>query len=166
MASSEHRIGSEGRGTTSDHTEAIIKVVQIETALKKDKARVESNFTRAQNKLSSLIEEQELPSRWAIQDVINSLGNYQEVAMEIMASLSHLYMKHKDFEKSRKVLIEIDKIEDDFSSVSEAAREYLDSRRNDRSSVSSDIISIDLGVRQGSGSYMSETYKKNKRLAG
>ena len=51
MASSEHRIGSDGRGTTSDHAEAIIEFAQIETALKKDKARAKSNFTRAQNKL-------------------------------------------------------------------------------------------------------------------
>ena len=124
MASLGHRIGSDGRGTTSDHAEAIIEFVQIETALKKDKARAKSNFTRAQNKLSSLMGEQELPSRRAIQDAINSLGNYQEVAMETMASLSDLYMEHKDFEKNRNVLIEIDKIEVDFSSVSEAAREY------------------------------------------
>ena len=84
--------------------------------------------------------------------------------MESMASLSDLYMKHKDFEKNRNVLIEIDKIEDDFSSVSKAAREYLDSRSNDRSSVSSDILSIDLGVRQRSVPICRKLIK-NKRLA-
>ena len=60
--------------------------------------------------------------------------------------------------KNRKVLIEIDKLEDDLSSVSEAATEYW----NDRSSVSSDILSIDLGVRQGNSSFSSETYQKQE----
>ena len=62
-------------------------------------------------------------------------------------------------EKGKKFVIEIKKIEDDFSTANGAAREYLDSRRDDMSSVASDILSIDL-VHKMNISDHSKTYKK------
>ena len=144
MASSEHRVGSEDRGKYADHAGTIIEYSEMETALKKEKARAKSNFTRARNKLLSLIEAQELPSHRGVQDASSSVDNWLGTATETMASLSDLYIKHKELENGNKVVIEMEKIEYDFSTASEAARDYLDSRRDDRSSVASDILSTDL----------------------
>lgn len=159
MASSEHGIGSNGREENIDRTGTIIEYSEKETTLKREKARAKSNVIRVRNKLLAMIEEEELPSRRAVQDACSSLDSWMENAMETMASLSDLYIKHKELEKGKKVVIEMEKLEDEFSTASETAREYLDSRRDDRSSVTSEILSIDL-VHKLNISDHSQTYTK------
>ena len=158
MASSEQRIGSNENGISFGSAKAIIEFSQMETALKTEKARAKSDFTRAQNTLSSLMEDQESRNRPAIQDALYSLGKYQEFAMETMARLSELYVKHGEMDKNRKVIIEIDKIEDDFSTTSEAARKIMDFRRNNTSCIASGISAI---VHQNS-SPTAKTYPKKE----
>ena len=45
-------------------------------------------------------------------------------------------------DKDRKVVMEIAKPESEFATASETAREYMDSRRDDKASVRSEILSI------------------------
>ena len=68
MASSDNIIGTDERGNNIEGTVTTIEYSDIETALKKEKVREKSNFTRAKNKILSLIEGEELPSRRAVQD--------------------------------------------------------------------------------------------------
>ena len=73
--------------------------------------------------------------------------------------LSELYSSVKDFEKERKVSAEMDKIIDEYAAASEPAREHLNARQDDRSSVVSDILTIDLAQKLNICDY-SETCKK------
>ena len=82
-----------------------------------------------------------------------------DTAMEVITSLSELYSSAKDFEKERKVSAEMDKIIDEYAAASEPARENLNARQDDRSSVSSDIRTIDLAQKLDICDY-SETCKK------
>ncbi|MCG7879401.1 MAG: hypothetical protein N0C90_24170 [Candidatus Thiodiazotropha endolucinida] len=128
------------------------------TALKKEKARAKMNFTRAQNKLSSLLEEDQ-PSRQTVQDVCSSLDTRLEHAMVVMEKLSDLYKKNGELDKGSKVVTEMEKLEVEFSAASETAREYLDTRRDERSSVTSETLTIDM-LNQLRIHDDSETYKK------
>ena len=57
--------------------------------------------------------------------------------MEVMEKLSDLYIKYVELEKGSKVVTEMEKLEIEFSAATETVREYLDARRDDRSSVTS-----------------------------
>ena len=127
MESREHRIGIDGLGTTPI-IEAVIAFSRKETTLKKDIAVAKSNFTRGLNSMSSIMEKEESSSQQSISDALYSLGNYQAVAMQTMASLSDLYVQHEEMEKNRAIVIEIEKIEYEFSTASEVARDFLDSK--------------------------------------
>ena len=80
MASSDNRNSVEDRRECADRAGTTIEYTEKETALKKEKARTKSNFTRARNKLSSLLEEEQ-PSRRTVQDVCSNLDTWMEHAM-------------------------------------------------------------------------------------
>ena len=63
--------------------------------------------------------------------------------MDAMTSLSDLYMKNKDLENSKKVVLEMEKVEEEFTIAYEAARQCLDSQKQ-QSSETSETLSIDL----------------------
>ena len=67
-------------------------------------------------------------------DANNSLDNWMDTAIETMASLSALYIKQNELKRGKTDVLEMDRIETEYSTASEAARDYLDSR-DDRSSV-------------------------------
>ena len=90
-----------------------------------------------------LIEKQELHSRGEIEDECNRVDNAMESAIDAKTSLLELYIKNKDMENSKKVVLEIDKIEEEFTTEYEAARRCLDSQ-NENSSEASVILSTDL----------------------
>ena len=78
-----------------------------------------------------------------------------------MEKLSDLYIKYAELEKGSKVVTEMEKLEIEFSAASETAREYLDARRDDRSSVTSETLTIDmlnqLHITDDSGTYKKQT---------
>ena len=98
MASSNNRNSVEDRRECADRAGTTIEYTEKETALKKEKARAKSNLTRAGNKLSSLLEEEQ-PSRRAVQDVCSRLDIWMEHAMEVIEKLSDLYIKYAELEK-------------------------------------------------------------------
>ena len=76
--------------------------------------------------------------------------------------LSDLYIKYAELEKGSKVVTEMEKLEIEFSAASETAREYLDARRDDRSSVRSETLTIDM-LNQLHITDDSETYEKQNK---
>ena len=66
--------------------------------------------------------------------------------------------------KGQRIVSEIENIEEDFYTAYEAAHDYLDSRRDDASSVTSDTFSIDLLQRMNITDDSSETYRKEAML--
>lgn len=50
-----------------------------------------------------------------------------ETAMDVVAKLSDFFLKCKQLESDRKVVLVMEMVEEEFYSAYEAAREYLDS---------------------------------------
>ena len=110
MASSDNRNSVEDRRECANRAGTTIEYTEKEMALTKEKARAKSKFTRARNKLSSLLEEEQ-PSRRTVQDVCSSLDTWMEHAIEVMEKLSDLYIKYAELEKGSKVVTEMEKLE-------------------------------------------------------
>ena len=133
MASSENKIITEDRGN-------IVDLAGLETEFKKDKARAKSNFTRSRNKLLILFEQEDMPSRIGVRNACHSMDTCLEIVMGVLSNFSDFYTKYNELQKSRLVVKKMEKIEEDFYTTSEAAREYLDARKDDKSSITSDIL--------------------------
>ena len=134
MATSDHRIDIE------NYRERNVDVARLEMEFKKDKCRGKSNFTRARNKLLSLIDNHEGPSHRAIEEACRKMDNCMDIVLEVLYNSSDFYLENNDLQKSKKIVCEMEKIEEEFYSAHEAKRDYLDSQRDDQSS----ILSIDL----------------------
>ena len=145
MASSENR---DYRSTVSTE--------RLEAEYKKDKARAKANFSRCKNKLVSLLEEQEPPSRRAVLDACGKMDSLSELATDVLTSFAEFYISIDEVQKSMRVSNELEKILDEYSSAREAATDYLESRQDERSSVTSDILTIDMLEHMN----ISETNKK------
>ena len=78
MASSDVSTNSEDHGVFADRTDTVIGYSVKETALKKEKARAKSDFTRTRNKLSALLQNLNLPSRQAVQDACSNMDSRME----------------------------------------------------------------------------------------
>ena len=139
---SDNRVNSNNQGENVNYI-GISNDAEMETSLKREKARAKSDFTRSRNKLLFLIEKQELPSRGEIEDACSRMDNAMDSAMEAMASLSELYMKTKDTANSNKVVLEMEKIEEEFTTAYMAARRCLESQKQ-QSSETSETLTIDL----------------------
>ena len=119
MTLSAHRISTEDRRENIDSM-----IYQMEN-LEQEKVKANSNFRRAQNNLLLLIEGYELPSRKEILDVLGSLDKWSESAIEILYTLSDLYFKGSQLDKGHMIVDEMERIEEDYSKVSEVAWGYL-----------------------------------------
>lgn len=157
MASSENGINIESRGNFVD-------VAGLETEFKKDKSRAKSNFTRSRNKLLLLVEDHDLPSRHEVKEAYKKMDSCMEIVMEVLSNFSDFYTKNKELQKCKMVVREMEKIEEDFHLACETAREYLNSREDDKSSISSDLFSIDLLQRTNITDDCSETNQKEEML--
>ena len=82
-----------------------------------------------------------------------------DTAIEVITSLSELYMSVKSFEKEMKVSAEMDKLIDEYAEASEPAREHLNVRPDARVSEASDTLTIDLAQKLNICDY-SETCQK------
>ena len=107
-------------------------------SLKQQKAKDKSAFTRIKNKLLSLLDEKDYPSRREVKAACQKLCEVQERTMSTMEELSKEYLSSKEKEKRRKLTGEMDKLEAEFSEVHDKAQEYLDSRKDELSSLATD----------------------------
>ena len=107
-------------------------------SIKQDKARNKSAFTRIKNKLLHLLDEEHYSSRRKVKEVYQKLYDAQERAMETMELLPGKYLCLKEKDKRRKLGKEMDKMEMEFSEANEKANEYLESRKDELSSLVTD----------------------------
>ena len=119
MTLSAHRISIEDRRENIDSM-----IYQMEN-LEQERVKANSNYRRAQNNLLLLIEGYELPSRKEILDALGSLDRWSESAIEILYTLSDLYFKASQLDKGHMIVDEMERIEEDYSKVSEVAWDYL-----------------------------------------
>ena len=71
---SDNRVNSNNQVENVNYI-GISNDAEMETSLKREKAREKSDFTRSRNKLLFLIEKQELPSRGEIEDACSRMDN-------------------------------------------------------------------------------------------
>ena len=114
----------------------------VETRLKRDKTRTKSFFTRSKNKLIFLVEKRKSPSEEEIEDAVERLDGAMESVMDALTSLSDLYLTSKEIENSKRVVLEMERIEEEFTTY-EAARRFLETQK-EQASERSVILSIDM----------------------
>ena len=124
MASKDEHSNEDNR-FGANTVEAANEYIEKEASLKREKARVKSNFTRSKNKLLRLIGEMDLESRREIQNTCDRLDSCLESAIDVMSSLSDLYIKKQEMDQGRKIVVEMEKLEEEFSVTYEAARRHL-----------------------------------------
>ena len=107
-----------------------------------------------------LVDEQGMPSRRENQVACQNMDNCMEIVMKVLTKVSDVYIENQEFQKGKMVISEMEKIEADCYNTAEAAQEYLESRKDDVSSVSSDILSIDLCQRMNINDDRSEAFPK------
>ena len=133
-----------------------------EAALKLEKCRAKSSFTRIKNKLLFLVESEDIGTSREVQEACNKLDDCLEIALDVMARLSGLYTKNKEREKGLKVALESDKLEEDYNPSYDIARHYLRSLKGDQSSETSEILTIDLldrmHIDDNSGTFQKQEY--------
>ena len=170
MASGERNNGDDQPGVIGNAGGTDWDFTDKEAALKLEKSRAKSSFTRIKNMLLFLVESEDIGTCHEVQEACNKLDNCLEKAMDVMARLSGLYTKNKEKEKGLKVALESDKLEEDYNSSYDIARHYLRSLKGDQSSETSEILTINLlkrmniddnsGTSQKQESALQETSKK------
>ena len=86
------------------------------------------------------------------------MDNAMESAMDVMTRLSELFDKNKQKQLNNKVMLEMEKLDDDYSTTYAAAKQYNNTQK-EQSSETSEILSIDLLGRMNI-SDQSKTYRK------
>ena len=121
---------------------------QAETAVEKDdrlcdlkqqKARAKSAFTRAKNHLLHLLDDQDMPSRREVKESRKKLITVQEKLIDNLSALSDEY---SDLKNRQKITGEIEKIDLEFAEAQDKAQEFFDSRRDESSSVLSNVSTV------------------------
>ena len=96
MATSDHGIDIE------NYRERNVDVARLEMEFKKDKCRGKSNFTRARNKLLSLIDNHEGPSHRAIEEACRKMDSCMDIVLEVLYNFFDFYLENNDLQKSKK----------------------------------------------------------------
>ena len=160
MASSENGINGDDLRECGDPTGTAGALTDLEAELKREKFRAKSNFTRIKNKVLFLIDQPEKPGYREIQEACNKMDNAMESAMGVMTRLSELFGKNKQNQLNDKVMLEMEKLDDEYSTTYAAAQHYNHTQK-EQSSETSEILSIDLLGRMNI-SDQSETYRKGR----
>lgn len=141
-----------------------LDVTQLENQFKKDKCRTKSNFTRSCNNLLLLVEEQDMPSLRAVKEGCRKMDRYLELVMEVLTIFSDFYTRNGEVQKDKILIREMEKIEKDYYTAYKAAQEYLNSRKDDSSSITADVLSVDM-LQQMNITDDTETLRKNNMMS-
>lgn len=98
-----------------------------------------------------------------VKEACRKMDNSMEIVMEVLTRFSDFYTTNGESQKGRRVACEMEKIEESYYLAYEAAQDYLDSRKDDRSSITSDIMSIEM-LQSMNISDDQETYRKEEML--
>ena len=66
-----------------------------------------------------------MPSRTGVRDACQKMDTCMEIAVEVLPRFSDFYIKNKQLQKSKIVVSEMGKIEDEFYTAYEKAQGYL-----------------------------------------
>ena len=94
-----------------------VAITEIENGFKKDKIRAKANFTRTQNILLSLIDD-DSSSHCQVIEARKRLGSCLEIVLDILYNFSDFYTRQKEHTKYERILSEVGQIEEDFYSAS------------------------------------------------
>ncbi|MEW8314928.1 MAG: DUF1759 domain-containing protein, partial [Candidatus Thiodiazotropha endolucinida] len=130
-----------------------------EAELKRGKFRAKSAFTRIKNKVLFLIDQPQKPEYREIQEACNKMDSAMESAMDVMTRLSDIYGKNKQNHQENKVILEMETLDNEFSSTYAVAQQYIHAEK-EQLSEKSEILSVDLLNRMNI-SDQSETYRKD-----
>ncbi|XP_048256637.1 uncharacterized protein LOC125382165 [Haliotis rufescens] len=131
IAKSEGGIINPEKATSiSDVDKLELKIAQ----LKKQKTAAKSALTKAQNKMLSMIDQEDLPTRKAVRDEIDKVSSLQAKAVDLLYDLSKAYDQHGDYENAKKTCKEIDEVLEYSDDAIHNARLHLSSRSDDSSS--------------------------------
>ena len=138
-----------------------VAVTEIENGFKKDKIRAKANFTRTQNILLSLIDD-DSSSHCQIIEARKRLGSCLEIVLDILYNFSDFYTRQKEHTKCERILSEMGQIEEDFYSASKSAQQFLESRKDDSATLSAtEMLTIDIGRGLNIADESSETVLKD-----
>ena len=144
-----------------DTIECSVAVTEIENGFKKDKIRAKANFTRTQNILLSLIDD-DSSSHCQIIEARKRLGSCLEIVLDILYNFSDFYTRQKEHTKCERILSEMGQIEEDFYSASKSAQQFLESRKDDSATLSAtEMLTIDIGRGLNIADESSETVLKD-----
>ena len=102
------------------------------------------HFTRSRNNLLLLVEEQDMPSRRAVKEACRKVNSCLELVMEVLTNFSDFYTRNGEVQKNKILIREMEQIEKDYYTAYEAAQEYLNSCKDDSSSITADVLSVDM----------------------
>ena len=106
--------------------------------LKLEKMKAKTSFTKTRRQLLGLLDEFDLPSRQDIMEACEKLEAVHERAFSVMVELSKEYSRQGDRKNRNKTTQEIEQLHQEFTEAQNRALEYLDNRKDDRSSVSTE----------------------------
>ena len=124
-----------------------VDVTEIENGFKKDKARTKSNFTRSQNRLILLSEEQDTYSRISVIEAREKLESCLEIVLDILEHVSDFYTRQKERKKCKRIVGEMLRIEENFEAASISTRDVLESRKV--KAINSSSAEMQKGLRFG-----------------
>ena len=78
-----------------------------------------------------------------IEEACDRLDSAMESVMYTMTALSNLYIQSKETGNSKRVVLEMKRIEEEFTSTYEAARRFLDTQK-EQSTETSEILIVDM----------------------
>ena len=102
--------------------------------LKRKKTQAKAACTRTRKRLISLMVS-DLPSRIQTREALQQIDDAQQVTLEIMVKIADEYKSCNDLKNFQKVTSEMEDIEEITTEVTERAQIYLDSRRDEASSI-------------------------------
>ena len=85
-----------------------------------------------------------MPSRRTVKEACRKMDSCLELVMEVLTNFSDFYSKNGELQKDKKIISEMEKIEEDYYTAYGTAQEYLNSRKDDSSSITSEVLSIDM----------------------
>ena len=106
--------------------------------LKRQKIKAKTTFTKLRHSTLRILDDN-TPSRRTIRECQTKIDNAHEIAIDIMLQLSEEYSNEKDRLNYQKVCMEMEKLEQELSEIQDRCQAYLDSRKDDISSVASEL---------------------------
>ena len=139
-----------------------VAITEIEKGFKKNKIRAKANFTRTQNILLSLLDDNS-SSRCQVIEARKRLGSCLEIVLDILYNFSDFYTRQKEHTKCERILSEMGQIEEDFNSASKSAQQFLELRKDDSATLSAtEMLTIDIGRGLNIADESSETVLKDR----